>query len=195
MSVDSGFHVCGFRIPRCGFRIPCLWIQDSTSMEYGFHRPKLPGFRIPDYLTWGEKSVLTILEWIWNQRFRDKKTKLNFVITCLRRPHNCKTGHSRRGKNEKVCEMYRNENFTCKACKSIVFHRQVCKFFIFLFPWSSPDDKYALPAWLLIFSFHAKNKSCEIKKRVSVASLLWTHIKLSFLCVGLFNLFFSKLKG
>ena len=23
-------------------------------MDSGFHRPKLPGFRIPDYLTWGE---------------------------------------------------------------------------------------------------------------------------------------------
>ena len=23
-------------------------------LDSGFHRPKLPGFRIPDYLTWGE---------------------------------------------------------------------------------------------------------------------------------------------
>ena len=59
-----------FRIPRCGFRIPCLWIPDSTSMDSGFHfefwiplagsrfhRPKLPGFRIQDYLTWGDKRI------------------------------------------------------------------------------------------------------------------------------------------
>ena len=32
----------GFRIPRCGFRIPCLWIPDSTSMDSGFHNQQ-PG--------------------------------------------------------------------------------------------------------------------------------------------------------
>ena len=32
-----------------GFQIP-----DSKAVDSGFHRPKLPGFRIPDYLTWGE---------------------------------------------------------------------------------------------------------------------------------------------
>ena len=26
----------GFRIPRCGFRIPCLWIPDFSSMDFGF---------------------------------------------------------------------------------------------------------------------------------------------------------------
>jgi len=33
------------------------WIPDSISWipDSGFHRPKLPGFRIPDYLTWGER--------------------------------------------------------------------------------------------------------------------------------------------
>ena len=30
-------------------------------MDSGFHRPKLPGFRIPDYLTWGEKK-LSVME-------------------------------------------------------------------------------------------------------------------------------------
>ena len=30
-------------------------------MDSGFHRPKLPGFRIPDYLTWGDgKQALEI---------------------------------------------------------------------------------------------------------------------------------------
>ena len=28
----------GFRIPRCGFRIPCLWILYSTSVDSGFHK-------------------------------------------------------------------------------------------------------------------------------------------------------------
>ena len=66
----------GFRIPRCRFKIPCLWIPDSTSMDSGFHNQQpgfwitiMVGFRIPfsgfrirktkitwipDYLTWGE---------------------------------------------------------------------------------------------------------------------------------------------
>jgi len=29
------------------------WIPDSKVVDSGFHSLKLPGFRIPDYLTWG----------------------------------------------------------------------------------------------------------------------------------------------
>ena len=56
----------GFRIPSCGFRIPypttwildynygwipdpMRWIPDSKAVASGFHRPKLPGFRITLY--------------------------------------------------------------------------------------------------------------------------------------------------
>ena len=49
--MDSGFHVCGSRIPHSitnnldsGLQ---LWL-DSKAVDSGFHRPKLPGFRIPD---------------------------------------------------------------------------------------------------------------------------------------------------
>ena len=50
----------GFRIPRCGFGIPCLWILDSTSMDSGFHNQQpgfwitiMVGFRIPQTkITW-----------------------------------------------------------------------------------------------------------------------------------------------
>ena len=35
-------------IPLAGFRIPKPWIVDSTDLT------ELPGFRIPDYLTWGD---------------------------------------------------------------------------------------------------------------------------------------------
>ena len=35
------------------------------------------------------------------------------------------------GKNENKCKMYKNEKCTCKACKSVVFHRQICKFVMF----------------------------------------------------------------
>jgi len=30
------------------------WIPDSKVVDSGFHRLRLPGFWIPDYLTWGE---------------------------------------------------------------------------------------------------------------------------------------------
>jgi len=30
------------------------WIPDSKAVDSGFHRLKLSGFRIPDYLTWGD---------------------------------------------------------------------------------------------------------------------------------------------
>ena len=39
---------------------------------------------------------------------------------------------TRRRKNENVYEMWKNENCTCKACKNIVFHCQICKFVTFL---------------------------------------------------------------
>ena len=44
----------GFRLPCCGFRIPCLWIPDSTFMDFRFHNQEpgfwitiMVGFRIP----------------------------------------------------------------------------------------------------------------------------------------------------
>jgi len=33
------------------------WIPDSKAVDSRFHRLKLPGFRIPDYLTWGEGKL------------------------------------------------------------------------------------------------------------------------------------------
>ena len=44
---------------------------------------------------------------------------------------------SRRRKNENVCGMSKNEKCTCKGCKSIVFHCQICKFVTLLLPLSS----------------------------------------------------------
>ena len=44
---------------------------------------------------------------------------------------------SRRGKNENVYKMSKNEKCTCKACKNTVFHCQLCKFVGFLLPSSS----------------------------------------------------------
>ena len=66
-----------------------------------------------------------ILELNWNQRSR---RSLNWPAA--------KQIISRRGKNENVCEMYKNEECPCKACKTIVFHCQICKFVAFLLPTS-----------------------------------------------------------
>ena len=87
------------------------------------------------------KCVLTILELNCNQRFRDKKTNLNICHHML----TSSTQLSHRGKNENVCQMFKNEKCTCKACKTIVFHCQICKFVRFLLPSSS---------WLLKLPIH-----------------------------------------
>ena len=50
---------------------------------------------------------------------------------------NAKQVISRRGKNENVYKMSKNEKCTCKACKNTVFHCQLCKFVGFLLPSSS----------------------------------------------------------
>ena len=34
------------------------WILDSRAQYSGFHKQKFPGFRNPDYLTWGEITVI-----------------------------------------------------------------------------------------------------------------------------------------
>ena len=47
-------------------------------MDSGFHRPKLPGFRIPDYLTWGDlesdlgitDNALAWFKWYLSDRFQ-----------------------------------------------------------------------------------------------------------------------------
>ena len=53
-SQQTGFKQPGFWITMVGFRIPLAGIPDSKAVDSGFHRPKLHGFQIPDYLTWGE---------------------------------------------------------------------------------------------------------------------------------------------
>ena len=81
--------------------------------------------------------VLTILELNWNQLFRGKRTKLNnchHMLTSSTQLQNRFV--SRRGKNEKVCEMSKNEKCTCKACKTTIFHCQICKFLKFLLLYS-----------------------------------------------------------
>ena len=47
------------------------------------------------------------------------------------------TANSGHGKDENASEMHKNENCTCKVCKTIVSHCQICKFVTFLSPSSS----------------------------------------------------------
>ena len=51
--------------------------------------------------------------------------------------------------------MFKNENCTCKACKTIVFHYQVCKFGTFLLPssrneWIFQEISISLLAVILV---------------------------------------------
>ena len=94
-----------------------------------------------------EKYVLTILELNWNQCLGHKKTKLNICHHMLTLSTQLqKQVISRRRKNENVVKMSKDEKCTCKACKSIVFHCQICKFVEFLLPSSS---------WLLFIKLDA----------------------------------------
>ena len=64
-----------------------------------------------------QKCILTIMELYWDQRLRDKKTKLNILSSYADVVHTTvKQVISRRGKNQNVNELSKNENCTCKAC-------------------------------------------------------------------------------
>jgi len=75
-----------------------------------------------------------------------------FVIICSRRPHNCKTGNFTSQKERERLRNVKNEKCTCKACKTILFHCQRCKFVTFLLP-SSP--------WLRKLPKVGDAESCE----------------------------------
>ena len=56
---NLGFQIpwCGLQIPGTGFKIPTQWIPDSTSqcfLDFGYHEQMFPGFRNPNYVTWGK---------------------------------------------------------------------------------------------------------------------------------------------
>ena len=86
------------------------------------------------------KCVLTILELKWNHRFSGKKTKLNIchhMLTSFTQLQN-RSFHVVE-KNENFCETCKNETYTCKVFKTIVFLSicQIRKFVTFLLPSSS----------------------------------------------------------
>ena len=101
------------------------------------------------------ECILTILELNWNQRFRGKEIKLNICHHMLTSSKQLQI--SRRGKHENVCEMSKNEKRTCKACKTIVFHCQICKFMTLFLPSSSWLRKLPInaPATLFFFLFRS----------------------------------------
>ena len=71
---------------------------------------------------------------------------------------------SRRRKNENVCKMSKNEKCTCKACKTIVFHCQICKFVTLLLQSS---------LWLLRITWFSYRRVCRTKKIHRTAINLW----------------------
>ena len=79
------------------------------------------------------KCVPTILKLNWNQRFRDKKTKLNIfhrMLTSSTQLQNRSFHVVERTKTSAICQKLKN--CTCKACKTIVFRYQICKFVTFM---------------------------------------------------------------
>ena len=85
-----------------------------------------------------EKRVLTILELNWNQRLGHREDKIEQLSSYAHVVYaTVKQVISRGRKNENVCEMSKDKKCTCKACKNIVFHCQICKFVGFLLPSSS----------------------------------------------------------
>ena len=67
------------------------------------------------------KCVLTFLELNWNQRLRDKQTKLNICHHMLTLSTTAKEVISRRRKNENVCEMSKDEICSAKRAKILFF--------------------------------------------------------------------------
>ena len=61
------------------------WIQDSKAVDSGFHRLKLPGFRIPDYFTWGEGVISRLIFWLIYKAFWKWKGYWGYVF----RPRQC----------------------------------------------------------------------------------------------------------
>ena len=78
------------------------------------------------------ECVPTFLEINWNKSFRYKQTTLEHLSSRLRCPHSCKTGLFTSSRERERLQMSKNEKCTCKACKTIVFHCQICKFVTFL---------------------------------------------------------------
>ena len=89
------------------------------------------------------------------------------VDSAIHRLNNWGQVISRRGKNENVFKMSKDEKSTCKARKNTVFHYQICKFVGFLLPSS---------LWLLklpntIILFFLTPKFC-----ISIAFIFsWDH--------------------
>ena len=72
------------------------------------------------------KSVLTIRELNWNQRFRDKKTKLNICHHMVTSSTQLQNSSFHVAEERERLRYVKNENCTCKACKTIVFPYQIC---------------------------------------------------------------------
>ena len=106
-----------------------IWKCDFAFLQSVFHLFKLIML---------EKCVLTILELNWNQRLGHEKTKLNIclhMLTSSTELQNWSFYVVERTRTSTKCQ--KNEESTCKACKSTVFHCQMCKFVGFFLTSSS----------------------------------------------------------
>ena len=94
-----------------------------------------------------KKCVRTILELNWNHAAlgtrEDKIEHLSSYAHVVQTT--AKQVISRRRRNENVFKMSKDEKCTCKACKTIVFHCQICKFVGFLLPSRSSSWLRKLP--------------------------------------------------
>ena len=86
-----------------------------------------------------------------------RRQNWTFVILWSRRPLNWKHVISRRGKNENVFKMSKDEKCTCEACKNTVFHCQISKFVMFLLPSSSWLHKLPNYRWRTLRGSHTPN--------------------------------------
>ena len=98
-----------------------------------------------------------------------------FVIISSRRPHNCKTGHFTSQKERERLRNVKNENCTCKACKTIVFQNKICKFVTFLLPsssWLRKLPKLTSNHMIFLVQF-GKISTCKFFKRPQIALAPW----------------------
>ena len=68
---DSGFPLFS------GILDSKSWILDSRAQYSGFHKQKFPGFRNPDYLTWGDDYNSLVK--FWRMSFKEPRLPHRFA--------------------------------------------------------------------------------------------------------------------
>ena len=126
-----------------------------------------------------EKCLLTVRELIWNQRLEHRKTKLNIchhMPTSSIQLQNSSSHVVERTRTSTKCQ--KNEKCTCKACKNIVFHCQLCKFVGFLLPKSW---LHKLPIRELKQTRRRRKRERHLKMRPRVSAIIFQLLKVIML--------------